>query len=152
MSAEQSIVGASLAKLLRDEQEKRGLNMVEMADALGMSKPYLAALLSGERPLDKLSANYLEAMAIFLRLPKAQIYNLAEILLPEDYVYKETIENNLADLHNRLKIDPSWMHLSPSDAEWSTMNMKMKLLVGYLYETASHAKIIKGITAYRFTD
>jgi transcriptional regulator with XRE-family HTH domain len=150
MSIEKPMIGSALAKLIREEQEKRELNLAEMAELLGMSKPYLAALLSGERPIDKLSYNYLESIAIFLGLPKAQVYNLAEILAPEDYVHKESIEGTLDDLHRRMKSDASWMHLSPSDEEWTAMNMKTKLLIGYMYETVTHSKTIKGITAYKF--
>lgn len=152
MDTEKPIIGAALAKLVRDEQEKRGLNLAEMAETLGMSKPYLTALLSGDRPLNKLSENYLHAIALFLKLPKAQVYNLAEILLPEDYVHQETIEANLEEILQRIRKDPSWMQMAPPDEEWVNMTMKTKLLISYLYETVSHAKVIKGITAYRFTE
>jgi transcriptional regulator with XRE-family HTH domain len=150
MSIEKPMIGAALAKLIREEQEKRELNLAEMAELLGMSKPYLAALLSGERQIDKLSYTYLESIAIFLDLPKAQVYNLAEILSPEDYIYKESIEGTLDDLQRRMKGDASWMHLSPTDEEWAAMNMKTKLLISYMYETVTHAKTIKAINFYKF--
>lgn len=152
MNIEKKIIGATLAKLMREEQDKRGLNLAEMAEMLGMSKPYLTALLSGDRPLNKLSDNYLETIALFLSLPKAQVYNFAEILLPEDYVHRETIEDCLADLYKRMSSDTSWMQLVPSSTEWEAMPIKTKLFIGHLYENLTHAKIIKGITAYRFSD
>lgn len=150
MINEKTMVGSALIRLIREEQKKRNLTTNEIANLLGMSKPYLTAILSGERSVDRINASYLEAIAIFLNLPKAQIYNLAEILRPSDYVHQESIENSLAKVHQRLCSDVSLLHLAPTEAEWKNTSLKGQLLIAYMYEMVSHEKIIEGIKAYKF--
>lgn len=152
MENEKPMVGGALAHRIREAQEKRGFNLGELAGLLGMSKPYLTAILSGDRPIDRLNSHYLDAIASFLSIPKAQVYNLAEILLPEDFVIKENIDDTLDEIHRRIKYDTFWMHLVPPYDEWKTMPIKTKLLIAYMYETIAHEKIIQGITTYKFVD
>ncbi len=145
-------VGTALIELIRRKQDERRIVIPELADLLGMSKPYLNALFSGERPVNKLGPAYLDAIAAFLSIPKAQVYNLAEILVPEDYVHQESIDDNLKEVYQRLSNDITLLHLVPRKTEWNKLDMKTKLLIAYMYESLSHQKFITGIKAYKFED
>jgi transcriptional regulator with XRE-family HTH domain len=142
--------GLPLLAKIREEQDRRGYNLNELATALGFSKPYLTALFAFQRPVDRLNKEYMGNIAKFLRIPKAQVYCLAEILVPEDFVHDYALEEQLAEAFTRMRADPVWMNYAPSDDELAGMPTRLKLGFAYLYQTVANKRFVKGITPTKF--
>lgn len=61
---------------LEDIRYRRGLNQTEMADLLGISKPYYSLLISGKR---KLTINLTEKLYFKLGMSLKDIFDLREL-------------------------------------------------------------------------
>lgn len=142
--------GVPLLMKIREEQERRSMNLNELAQALGLSKPYLMAIFSFQRPIDRLGMEYLEKIAEFLKVPKAQVYCLAEILKPEDFTHEYKLEEQLQESFRNMRNDPVWMAYAPSDEMLNELPSQVKIGMAYMYQQLANKRFVEGITATKF--
>lgn len=74
-------LGGSLGDYLREQRTARRLSLRQLADAAGVSNPYLSQI---ERGLRRPSAEVLQSIAKALRISAETLYVQAGILSPED--------------------------------------------------------------------
>lgn len=142
--------GIPLLMKMREEADRRNFNLAETANFLGLSKPYLAALYAFQRPVDRLGEEYMDKIAKFLKIPKAQVYCLAEILQPEDFVHDFKLEDQLAEAFRAMRNDPTWMSYAPSEDEAADLPERIKIGYAYLYQTVAHQRFVEGIVPVKF--
>jgi hypothetical protein len=75
--------GLLMAALVQCASE-RGQSMHDMAEAIGYSYPYLNLLMAGTRRVDQISDDFAQACALYLRVPRMTVLQLAGRIRPED--------------------------------------------------------------------
>lgn len=121
---------------------ERGHTAHDLAHALGISYPYLQALLRGERPIAGASKSVLSAMAAYLGVSVAQAFVWAGVLVAEDFFYQPTLQNNLSLLYDALLHDSDVGPFAPPPEKWRELPDDIKVFIAALYERASGRRFL----------
>lgn len=119
---------------------ERRHSLAAAAKAIGCTYAYLMALGRGERPTEQLSKKHILGFAAYLNLPPAQVFMLAGVLVPEDFIYKPTCDEKFDQVHKSMMADPVWCGHAPRPAQWKRMETETKLLISLLYERAARTQ------------
>lgn len=122
-------------------------SLPELAEKLDMSYPYLMALARGERPTDKVERKHLVMCAKYLNVPVGQVYLLSGALLPEDFIFEPTKEENIQHVLKAMRNDPLWTAHVPSEKVLKHADPSLKLLICLLYERAARTSFFEGTEA-----
>jgi transcriptional regulator with XRE-family HTH domain len=139
--------GARLVALIREKVSSEGITVAELGDRLGMSTAYVSSLLGGRRPVTLACEKFLNGAAQYLGLPRAQIFQLADILVPADFEVKAKISSRFAATLETLKKDAVWRGYLPGEKVLAEMDDNLKMLVVLLYEQARLSRIDGGANA-----
>lgn len=129
--------GLALAEIIKDHCSRLGLSQKKAAAALSLSEPYYTLLISGKRWFGSLDEEKLKRIAEFLDLPLLSIYMLAEIIHPEDFFRSSSFEAQLDLVFESMIKDPRFMTIMPTRENWSSSDLRMKLLCVVLYQDVS---------------
>lgn len=135
----------ALMSRLWEQAAANNESLQELADRLdNMSYPYLMALARGERPTDKMERKYLVSAAKYLNLPVGQVYLLAGVMSPEDFIFEPTKEEKMQHVLAAMRNDPLWAAHAPSEKVWQHADPSLKLLVCLLYERGARTSFFDG--------
>lgn len=150
MAAKKDVPGALLINAIYREIGERGLTQKDAASLLGISKPYLTALLTGTRPLDGLGKDKVSAIARFLNVPAMQVRVMAETFPVEDFFSETSLGEELDRMHERMLADNIWCTHAPHESAWKQMPLEQKRLVGLLYEKVMHEEFLTKASPLQF--
>jgi transcriptional regulator with XRE-family HTH domain len=139
------IAGRELIRALIKRARELGMDKYELADAIGITYPYLIALSNGSRPIPGISHDKLRRMASFLGLTFVQVLMLAEIVKPEDFVVdqEERLDLSLERAIENMRMDEEWGRIAPSKSEWSNLSRSTRLGIAMMWERVSQQDLIE---------
>lgn len=126
--------------------QQKGDRLTDVADKLGISYPYLSALLRGTRPITQASKSTLAAMAHYLDVPVAQAFVWAGVLTSEDFFQPKRLESDLETLYAALLSHPDFGAYAPTRARWAALDTPTKVLIAALFERASGQRFMAEIS------
>ena len=130
-----------LARRMRDS----GDSLQSAAAKLGISYPYLQALLRGQRPVAQSSKSVLAAIASYLDIPVAQAYIWSGALTAEDFFRKPTLVSELDALYEKLLHSTEFGAYMPTTDQWGALDTNVKVLIAALYEKASGDLVLEPV-------
>ena len=130
-----------LARKMRDS----GDTQKSAAAKLGISYPYLQALLLGQRPVAQSSKSVLAAIASYLDIPVAQAYIWSGALTVEDFFRKPTLASELDALYEKLLHSAEFGAYMPTTDQWGALDTNVKVLIAALYEKASGDLVLEPV-------
>lgn len=135
-----------LVIMLTRQIAAREWTLHDAAAALGVSYPYLQALLRGQRPISQASKTVLAAMAEFLDIPVAQAYIWSGALTAEDFFRKRSLDAELRGLYERLLAHPDFGAYAPTTQEWAALHPNLRILIAALYERATGERVLSPVS------
>lgn len=142
--------GLPLIEAIRARARDNGESMQEVAVKIEVSYVYLTSLLSGTREISGLADDKKRKLAKYLGMPVAQVYILAEILKPEDFVMPQTLDERTYLSFKKLGADPVWACVTPSLDDWEKTPSCVRLLVALMYERLSETILLDKAKALHF--
>lgn len=152
MSKAKQVPGALLITAINGEMRKRKQTQVETSVLLGLSKPYLAALLAGDRPLSGLGKDKIDAIARYLQIPAMQVRTMAEQISVDEFFCEITVEQEIDHAYQRMISDSLWCTFTPPVTQWSAMTLEAKRLIVLLYERVKHEDFLTKAIPFRVVD
>lgn len=125
-------------------------SMREVAAAIEVSYVYLNSLMSGVREVSGLAEDKKRKIAEYLGVPVAQVYILAEILRPEDFVIPQSLDERTYLSFKKIAADPVWSCVVPSTEDWNATPSNVRLLVTLMYERLAETILLEKAKAIRF--
>ena len=147
---EKTFQGLPLIEAIRARARDNGDSMQEVAGKFEVSYVYLTSLLSGTREISGLADDKKRKVAEYLGVPVAQIYILAEILKPEDFVIPQSLDERTYLSFKKLGSDPVWSCTAPSTNDWNATPSGVRLLVALMYERLSETILLDKAKALHF--
>ncbi|WP_094161854.1 helix-turn-helix domain-containing protein [Thiomonas delicata] len=127
--------GLLMAALVQCASE-RGQSMHEMAEAIGYSYPYLNLLIAGTRRVDQISDDFAQACALYLRVPRMTVLQLAGRIRPQDLFEPDLFHARALEPAMRFVAeDIMWGHLLT--AELRASKAETQYCIVKLYEAAT---------------
>lgn len=133
--------GAVLLGLLIEAANNQGYGTSELAEELGVTYAYLAALRNGKNPIPKIGDELVDRIAAFLQLPKVAVMLAAGQLHPQDfYQQPDIVRHHLMPALKFIQSDSQFGRLLPP----SVFNAEPALqhLIITLYEQATGRTLI----------
>jgi transcriptional regulator with XRE-family HTH domain len=143
---------SALMSKLWEQAALNNESVTELAVILDISYPYLMALARGERPTDKIDRVHLEKAAKYLNLPVGQVYLLAGVLTPEDFIFEPTKDEKMQHALKAMRNDPLWAAHTPSKKVWQETPPSVQLLICLLYERAARTSFFDETEAPVYPD
>lgn len=138
MSKSKQVPGALLIAAINGEMRKRKQTQVETSVLLKLSKPYLAALLSGNRPLSGLGKDKVDAIARYLQIPAMQVRTMSEQIHIDEFFCETSVEQEIDHVYQRMLEDSLWCTFAIPLEQWASMTLEAKRLIALLYERVKH--------------
>lgn len=137
--------GMALLTQLIKHSNDLNLDRKQLCNSIGITYPYLNALMNGHRDVSGIGLDKLRIMAKFLNISFIQVLMLAEIVYPEDFAQYggEMLDNDLDKMYENLKNDPEWRIASPTEAEWKMLSRNSKIGYALMWETISKQTFIE---------
>lgn len=123
-----------LAVAVRDRVRQRGITMKAAAREMGLTYSHLMALCSGARRFGGVRRDRMMRIATFLEVPVITCYLLGGEFSSSDFVVEQSLTGRLALTLAKLRADPEWSALAPSEAAWESWPEPARTLVALLYE------------------
>lgn len=116
---EELLPGGALLQALLDKAARSSMDRYELASAVGISYPYLTALISGKRPVAGIETTKLRKIAEFLDLSFIQVLMLAEIVVSTDFAKPKgaSLDDALNHAIEQMRRDVDWGRVAPSPME-----------------------------------
>lgn len=127
---------------LFEKAQAQGISPKALAGHLGITPLYLSLLSEGKRRVPGLQDTVLRPIADFLEISLAEVDHLAEKRTLEDFYYKGDLDERLERLHAAMKNDVVWGEFTPSVSEWKKLTLKVKVLIGTMYETYARTNLL----------
>lgn len=132
-------VASPLIQALWRRAATLGMSTRDLAARLGISYPYLMHLANPKNPRSTdgprgLDREVMRRAAEFLEIPLVQAYVLANILKPEDFFYKPTLDEKLESAYRHMTQNGLWCGFAPTRQQWDAMSRDLKLSFVMLYE------------------
>lgn len=137
--------GMALLNLLIKRANDLNLDRKQLCNSIGITYPYLNALMNGHRDVAGIGLDKLRIMGGFLNMSFIQVLMLAEIVKPEDFAQYggELLDSDLDRMYENLKNDPEWSIASPTQAEWNMLSRNSKIGYALMWETLSKQTFIE---------
>ena len=134
-----------LLSLLASKMRECGDTLNSSAAKLGISYPYLQALLRGQRPVAQASKSVLAAISDYLDIPVAQAYIWSGALTVEDFFRKPTLASELDALYEKLVHSTEFGAYMPTADQWGALDANVKVLIAALYEKTSGDRVLEPV-------
>lgn len=125
-----------IVKALEKYMLDNGISLKELSDEQHLDMPYstLSSAMRGARsfPSDR---EIRSRMARMMGVPGLQVAIWCELLNLEDFIVKETFEQDAAKALAAMREDPSVAHFIPSDEEWERTPQAGKIALVLMYQT-----------------
>lgn len=134
--------GIRLLQRLNQVMAKKGDDIGDVAAELGISTTYLRAIANGSSSFANVNKQVLRKVAVYIDLPVAQTFLLADAMEPGDFFYESSVDKELALAHVSMTAHPMWAGYAPSTEEWDAMSLRQKLFTCMLYESATSQQFL----------
>lgn len=138
---ETTVKGIKLFEAFEATLAERGDNRGELLDSIGFTEDYYMVYRRGTRWIGSVSQEKLENFAKYLKLPLANVYLLAEILKPSDFVERDSLPKKFAQLYEILVGDDSMRPFMPSIEVWNKTPTDSKLLIYFMFKQITGKEI-----------
>lgn len=152
MSKSKQVPGFLLITAINGEMRKRKQTQVETSVLLGLSKTYLAALLTGNRSLSGLGKDKINAIARYLQIPAMQVRTMAEQIHVDEFFCETTVEQEIDHAYQRMLEDGLWCTFALPLEQWASMTLEAKRLIVLLYERVKHEDFLTKAIPFRVVD
>lgn len=122
---------AVLVSWLIREAENRGMQMRELASALGVTYGYIAQLRNGTRLASRAGMEFISKAAEFLGTPKVTVMVAAEMLTPADFYTGTDYKQEIQRAVRFISTDPEWGALVPKDLEDQGIDVQQFVVLAY---------------------
>jgi len=146
------IVGAVLIEAIQKRSVELSMSLAETASILQVSYTYFSALASGRRPISQIKRPVFERIAEFLRVPFVQVLIWAEVVSVEDFVYKETLEQDLDVSYAKMLHDSHWGGIVPDRETWAGTPLRSKLAIVLMYEKIADKRLLEKVKVGKILD
>lgn len=136
------VEGLRLIQQIRRTLIERNLPERHIADIMGVTTIYWNSMTNGHRKIKSLGRDKLKKIAEFLGLPPVQVRVLAGDILVEDFLVEKDLDDQLFLSVEKMRLDPQWVVLAPTNDEWAALPLKMKVLTCTLYERDTGRSIL----------
>lgn len=141
--AQRNMRGATLMAKLWAKMVDDKITPNQLAEEhLEMSYSYLMMLGRGEASVNELKVNQYRKMAAFLGIPTMQVLLLAEAVDTAEFFYQGDLAERINLVYEKMKKDPVYMGFAPSEQEWNSISLNLKLSMCVFYENCSQSKIL----------
>lgn len=128
------VVGKRLIALIQAKVRDAGLPERTPADIIGVTTIYWSSLCNGNRPITSLPKRKFQLIADFVGRPLVEVYHLADFFSVEDFSRPASMDEKLKMSIHKMRTDATWGALAPTDDEWASMPMRVKVALTVLYE------------------
>lgn len=136
--------GAELLAALYQKANEDGLNLREMALALGVTYGYIHQLKGGVRGINQVGDDFIDRCAQYLRKPKAYVRALAgKQTFLDDYT-EASIDGELDTALAVMQKDPKWGGNMPLSLK--NLDRRERLFVVKLYEAATGKVLLPDVS------
>jgi hypothetical protein len=140
---DKSVPGSALMARLWEKMLKDDISPTTLAEEhLDMAYSYLMMLGRGTAAIDQLKVKQYLKMAEYLGIPLMQVMLLAEAIKPEDFFYNADLEERVGLVYQKLCKDPVFMGFAPSEHEWNSLSLNLKLSFCVIYENSCQTKLL----------
>lgn len=116
---------------------RKGHNLRQLADYVGVSYPHATALMSGDRWWAGTDRAVIEAVAQYLEQSVLQVYFWAGFLQSGDQHFADTLATRADLVFERAKADPYTAAICGSDADWKATPLSIRSMVTILLEVVN---------------
>lgn len=134
---DRKVEGKRLIILIKRTLIDRNLPDRYIADLMGVTTIYWNSMCNGHRKIKSVGKDKLERIGEFLGIPTVQVMILADYFEPTDFYAKRSLDDELNLVLQAMHGDPSWVALTPSEAEWKQLPVGTKILIALLFERES---------------
>lgn len=133
-----------IVKALERHMEEQHLSLKELAGPGCLDLPYstVSTLMRGARPFPTDHA-LRTRMARMMGTSGLQVAIWCELLTLEDFVVKQTFEDDARRALESMRADPSVSHFIPSDAQWNAMPPSGQAALVLMYQTLVGRRFVK---------
>jgi hypothetical protein len=135
------IRGIKLFELFEQTLDERKDNRGDILEKIGFTEAYYGVYRRGDRWIGTVSHEKLEEFAKYLKVPLANVYLLAEILKPSDFVDRDSLPKKFAQLYDILQGDDSIRPFLPSNDVWAKTPVDSKLLIYFMFKQITGKEI-----------
>lgn len=139
------VKGARLVNLVRKKAAEKGMTERQIADEFSISPIYWNSLTNGNRLIGSLPRETMEKVAEFVEMPLVQAYVLAGQFEPKDFVVKVRLESQLMASIEKMRADQRWATLAPTDSDWASTALNVKVALVALYESVSQTELLDSV-------
>ena len=126
--------GLPLINAIRVKADEMGMYLKDVCDRFDLSPTYWSALCVGTKPIGSLARFRLQLMADFLEVSIVEVMHLAELLSAKDFLVRRTVDSMLNSAYVKIRADPTWSMLAPSEKVWDASDQAIKIFAVSLYE------------------
>lgn len=137
------VEGYRLIALIRKTLIERNLPERHIADIMGVTTIYWNSMTNGHRTIKSLGREKLKKVAEFLGIPAVQVRVLAGDIDIEDFFVEKDTEQQLFLSIEKMRLDPQWVSLAPTNEQWDALPMHLKMALATLYERESGRSLMK---------
>lgn len=131
-----------LVEKIREVMRKKGENLHNLSDKMGISYIHMTFMMSGARNFLGLDMDKQRALADYIGVSFSQFYIYAGVLKPEDFYSKETFGSRADLTFNKMRSDPMWEALVPAKDVLDKTPDESRLLMVLLYEKLSNEMLL----------
>jgi hypothetical protein len=142
MEISQTPRGLKLVKAILERADQLKIAPADIAEMLGYTDGYWKVIARGGRWIGTVGEEKLRTISDFLQIPLLNVYVLAEILQPRDFVHKPSIDKICTEAYERLKQHPTMSAFAPGDEAWAQTPEPTKLLCVYLLSRLMNEELI----------
>lgn len=137
--------GRPLIDAIHEKKRELGVTTQEIAQAIQLSPPYMQAVLSGTRPIQSISDDAKRRLAQWLGVSTADVYIMAEILEPSDFLVEEDLGDRLRLTLLKMRMDPIVKQFAPTKEEWEALPARVRFFMCMTYERMTEKEILRKI-------
>ena len=126
--------GRILMEAIRMQMASQGLSAAGAANACGLGYKYFAALMAGGRLFGHLKHENFRQIAKFLHTSVIQVMVWADAIGLNDFHVEEDLPYLLQVSYIKMRNDPHWGILLPSNDVWEKSHEDMKIALVLMYE------------------
>jgi uncharacterized protein (DUF2384 family) len=135
-SPPEMLVVSPIVKALEKYMTENGLSMKELSDERYLGMPYstLSSAMRGARPFPS-DRDTRSRIAQMMGVPGLQVAIWCELLNIEDFIVKESFEQDAEKALQAMREDPTVAHFIPPDSEWKKIPESGKVALVLMYQT-----------------
>lgn len=124
-----------LVRAMQLAAERRGLRTIDIAQLIGVSRPYYMSLCNGHKPFSGLSIPTLRHIATLIGCSFVDVAIMAGVIVTSDIEKQEGLEEVLDEVYDHMRLSKAQSRFMVySREEWRALPMAVRLQITHLYQ------------------